>query len=151
MPPVEKKDPLQPLVWWTSPFWAGSRAADMGHLAGGGTLLRMSPLWELLAQGHECGILGACEGKWKEHIKPSLVWTSWDYRKPELHTPHLSVLPKEAKPECPGTEIQEPAPKSLPALPPWQPAIESVNLNRLLSAFLLRQSINCRMHMLWIR
>lgn len=57
----------------------------------------------------------------------------------------------EIKPECLGTEMQEPADKSLLLLPPWQPANEKMNLNRLLSAFsslLPKQSTQCRMHTL---
>lgn len=86
--------------------------------------------------GHQCGTLGTHEVNGRKTLSPPLVWKRrWEYRKPELHTCHLPMVPESDQIWVPGTENQQPADKSLLVLPPWQPLNESMNLHRCLSAF----------------
>lgn len=73
MPPVEKRAP--PNLWWGErvPVKQGVEQQTQSTWLEQGTL--SAHIMGATGSGwrHECGILEACDVKWKEHIKPPLV------------------------------------------------------------------------------
>lgn len=152
MPPAEKRVPHN--LWWGERVPAKQGAEQQTWGTWLEEALWMSTLQELLVQAGDRNVAYWKLMRWSGKNTLSPLWCEQQAETIEsLNCVPLTYLRylNEIKPECLGTETQEPADKSLLVLPPWQPANESMNLNRLLSAFsslLPKQSIHCRMHTL---
>lgn len=114
MPPTGKRASHN--LWWCEkvPAEQGCSAADMGHLAGGGTLTGHVMGADGWGWDRSCDTLGNHGVNGRKTLSPPLVSKRrWEYRKSELHTSHSSMFLELDQIWVPEIKNQEPADKSL--------------------------------------